>query len=98
MTLDEIVKSIKTGEKVELTRPCWNKDNLEFWISIEVRKYNPLPLEIGLFELYGYGCVDPRGKITIKEEFFTRCKDGDVVPDSFKLNDEDLQADDWVII
>lgn len=87
MRLSEIADTLeKNGKGINITRPCWNKEFLEFWISLYLEQSPPS------FK------TNTSSRIVQKIEGFSKCKDGTLVPDAFKLTDDDHFADDWVII
>lgn len=84
MNINLLKESVGKDESLKVTRPCWNKDFLEFWVEIlwENKRliYKSEPSEYIIYK------------------GFTRCKDGTIVPYAFSLDQEDFVADDWVII
>lgn len=97
MTLGEIqdlVKEKSEGEVVEATRLSWNKDFLEFWIKVKCGVYIISGLDVAL------GATKSVGDISVytTEHCMCKCKDGTEVKDAFELDEEDLEASDWVLI
>lgn len=97
MTLDEIRASMtQAGVTISVTRPSWNKKYLEFWLELTSRTHIITSFEV-LFSKKNK-CTVGELEVRVSETPMCKCRDGDIIPYSFKLDEEDHCADDWVII
>ncbi len=91
MKLNDIESSLEEDKVINVTRPCWNVGNtLDFWASLCLKTAHKT------FSLQSIKCSTLQ--TCVKRQVFSKLKDNTEVPDSFELDEEDLEADDWVII
>lgn len=97
MKLEDLEPLIeRKGQTLDITRPCWNSNKLEFWVRLEGCSYALSEL---LERQYGrqHHLVE-KPQVRIAYNCLTQCWDGELVPEAFELSDEDCLATDWVTI
>lgn len=84
MLYNDLVEKLRENKSLLITRTAWNSKQLDFWGKLSIAT---LPIYFN-------------GRSAMYNQFigYSKLKDGTEVPDSFSLDAEDLNADDWVII
>ena len=95
MKLDNLTEGKAEGDTLTVARTAWNRDFLEYWVKCTWETGTTIESTGDRDLLFAFATVK---KLFTNYEGFARCKDGTVVPDAFALSDEDLEADDWVIL